>query len=87
MTGKQNVLADRLCSEIQLFDLCDLDSCGHKKQRFCTNEELLHKFEAIREEDERNTLIYDENEAADEDGCEDDADFDDAAEDYEEDDR
>jgi hypothetical protein len=74
--------ADRLCSEIQLFDLCDLDSCRHKRERFCTNEELLTKFEAIKEEDDRNDLIYDDEEL--EDG--DDLDYDDFdGEDYEED--
>jgi hypothetical protein len=52
---------DRLCSEIQLFDLCDLDKCSYRKDRFCTNELLLGKFEAIREEDDRQTLLYDED--------------------------
>jgi hypothetical protein len=59
--------ADRLCSEIQLFDLCDLDRCRHKKERFCTNEELLAKFEAIKEEDIRSDLVYDDEELEDED--------------------
>jgi len=53
---------DRLCSEIQLFDLCDLDRCGHKKERFCTNEQLLKRFEEIKEEDDRQELLYDEDE-------------------------
>lgn len=56
---------DRLCSEIQLFDLCDLDKCDFKKERYCTNEPLLEKFEAIREEDDRHTLLYDEHELED----------------------
>jgi len=43
----------RLCNEIQLFDLCDLEKCGHKKGLFCTSRELLDSFEAIAEEDER----------------------------------
>lgn len=43
--------ARRLCSEIQLFDLCDLDACSHRQERFCTNSELLSKFEQIAEED------------------------------------
>jgi hypothetical protein len=59
--------ADRLCSEIQLFDLCDLDRCRHKKERFCTNEELLAKFEAIKEEDIRSDFVYDDEELEDED--------------------
>jgi hypothetical protein len=59
----------RLCSEIQLFDLCELDSCGHRDARFCTNEQLLARFEAIREEDDRQALLYDENEFTD-DGSE-----------------
>lgn len=71
----------RLCSEVQLFDLCDLDRCSHKNGRFCTNEQLLKKFEAIREEDERHTLLYDESELEDDD----EADFDEYGDDYEED--
>jgi hypothetical protein len=59
--------AQRLCSEIQLFDLCDLDSCRFKQSRFCTNDELLAKFEAIKEDDEQNTLLYDEEEEDDSD--------------------
>lgn len=62
--------ADRLCSEIQLFDLCDLEKCRHKKGRYCTNEELLARFEAIREEDDKAALIYDEDEFEDEDDME-----------------
>lgn len=37
----------RLCNEIQLFDLCDLSSCRHKEGRFCTNSELVADFERI----------------------------------------
>jgi len=44
----------RLCSEIQLFDLCDLDVCSHKDGRYCTKGDILAKFEAIREEDDRS---------------------------------
>lgn len=42
----------RLCSEIQLFDLCDLEQCRHKEGRFCTRTELLARFEHISDEDE-----------------------------------
>ena len=72
----------RLCSEIQLFDICDLDSCDFKQERFCSNAALLEKFEAIREEDDRPAVVYDENER-DEDDYEIEEDFDDS-EDYEE---
>jgi len=48
----------RLCSEIQLFDLCDLEACGHKDGRFCTKGEILERFEAIKEEDERSPEQY-----------------------------
>ena len=44
--------AQRLCNEIQLFDLCELERCGHKKGLFCTRTELLNSFEAIAEEEE-----------------------------------
>ena len=67
--------AQRLCSEIQLFDLCDLDSCRFKQSRFCTNEELLAKFEAIKEEDEQNALVYADEET--DDDAETESDFDD----------
>lgn len=72
--------AERLCSEIQLFDLCELDSCRHKRGRFCTNEDLLAKFENIKEEDDADSLVYDEDEM--EEG--DDLDFDEVSEDFEE---
>lgn len=42
----------RLCSEIQLFDLCDLEHCSYKEGRFCTRTELLARFEHISDEDE-----------------------------------
>ena len=48
----------RLCSEIQLFDLCDLDTCSCKEGRFCTNPGVLERFEAIKEEDERSVEQY-----------------------------
>ncbi len=45
----------RLCSEIQLFDLCDKDVCGHKDGRYCTKGDILARFEAIMdEEDDRS---------------------------------
>lgn len=81
---KPDQSAKRLCSEIQLFDLCDLDSCSHKNGRFCTNEKLLAKFESIREEADEAKLVYSEDED-DEDGQDEyDENFDDF--DYEEDD-
>jgi len=52
----------RLCSEIQLFDLCDLDVCRFRKDRFCSNDDLLRKFESIKEKDETPDLVYDEDE-------------------------
>jgi hypothetical protein len=61
----------RLCNEIQLFDLCDLEKCGHKQGPYCTSQELLNRFEAIAEEDERTTAArflsdeLDDDEAAD----------------------
>ena len=48
----------RLCSEIQLFDLCELDTCCQKDGRFCTDEKVLERFEAIKEEDERSPEQY-----------------------------
>jgi hypothetical protein len=43
----------RLCNEIQLFDLCELKKCGHKQGLYCTSDDLLNRFEAIAEEEER----------------------------------
>lgn len=59
----------RLCSEIQLFDLCELERCTYKDGRFCTDPRLLEKFEAIAdEEDERPAP---DRRAADVDGADD----------------
>jgi hypothetical protein len=53
-TDKENK-PQRLCTEIQLFDLCSRDVCGHKDGRYCTKGDILARFEAIRdEEDERS---------------------------------
>jgi hypothetical protein len=46
-----DILPERLCSEIQLFDLCDLDSCASKSGRFCTDPLLLGRFEKIAEKE------------------------------------
>ena len=45
--------AQRLCSEIQLFDLCDLDRCAFKEGRFCSQKDLLARFEQLPDEDEQ----------------------------------
>ncbi len=52
----------RLCSEIQLFDLCSKDTCKCRTGRYCTDSEMLAKFEAISEEDEkdRNQFVAEE---------------------------
>lgn len=63
---KPILVAQRLCSEIQLFDLCELDACSFKRNRYCTNQELLEKFESIKEEDDRQTILYEEE--ADDEG-------------------
>jgi hypothetical protein len=54
MPDSENItknMPQRLCSEIQLFDLCDLDSCTYKSGRFCTDQEMLGNFERIAEEE------------------------------------
>ncbi len=50
--------AQRLCSEIQLFDLCELDVCGHKDGRYCTKGDLIARFEAIADDEERAPEQY-----------------------------
>ncbi len=64
--AESKISSQRLCSEIQLFDLCDLDTCRFKRSRYCTNEELLAKFESIKEEDDRQVLLYEEEEVDEE---------------------
>jgi len=55
---KTDVLPQRLCSEIQLFDLCDSESCNHKSGRFCTDPDLLSRFEKIAEDEVRAPERY-----------------------------
>lgn len=50
-------LPQRLCSEIQLFDLCDLEKCSFKDGRFCTDARLIKKFEAIADEEEKRPAV------------------------------
>jgi hypothetical protein len=64
--SKTDVLPQRLCSEIQLFDLCDLDSCDHRSGRFCTNPVLLGRFEKIAEDELRVPERYTSEEIDDE---------------------
>jgi hypothetical protein len=45
----------RLCSEIQLFDLCERDVCGHKDGRYCTKGDILARFEAILDADDERS--------------------------------
>lgn len=68
----------RLCSEIQLFDLCDLECCGYKDGRYCTREELISRFERIAEEDERSPQRYLAEEPEDVEGDGDDDGYDDS---------
>jgi len=91
--GKQSPQAvQRLCSEIQLFDLCDRDACDFKVGRFCTNPDLLDRFERISEDDRRPAVrtrpsgegAGDDDEAEYGDGDADDYDLDDLADDGEE---
>ena len=77
----QQPAAKRLCSEIQLFDLCDLDTCICKDGRYCTNPAILQRFEAIKEEDERSHYVAEEYDEEEEDAEE----FDGQEDDYEED--
>ncbi len=44
----------RLCSEIQLFDLCMKKSCNRKDGRYCTDNAILDRFEAIRDDEDAN---------------------------------
>ena len=46
-------LPRRLCSEIQLFDLCELHKCHFKDDRFCTDPVMLARFEAAADPEDR----------------------------------
>ncbi len=48
----------RLCSEIQLFDLCDRDTCGSREGRFCTDQGLIARFERISDDDRQPAERY-----------------------------
>jgi hypothetical protein len=61
----------RLCSEIQLFDLCELERCGHKNGRFCSNEDLVARFERISEREYRIEPREDRSDDEDGDGYDD----------------
>ena len=63
---------ERLCSEIQLFDLCDKDVCSHKDGRYCTKGDILARFEAVLDkEDERSPEQFMADELDDVEGAED----------------
>jgi hypothetical protein len=65
-TGKEDSRPiQRLCSEIQLFDLCDRESCGHKEGRYCTSQDLLDRFEQISEDDKPPVGSYMDEETDD----------------------
>jgi hypothetical protein len=68
-----DILPQRLCSEVQLFDLCTLDSCCHKVGRFCSDPVLLRRFEKIADDELRSPERYvfeepDDSETDDGDG-------------------
>lgn len=46
-------LPRRLCSEIRLFDLCELERCTFKDDRYCTDPDMLTRFEAEAEPEDR----------------------------------
>ena len=68
--GKETT-PQRLCSEIQLFDLCSRDVCNHRDGRYCTKGDILAKFEAIREEEDRSPEQYMAEELDDVEGADD----------------
>lgn len=60
-------LPRRLCSEIQLFDLCDLEQCSFRDGRFCTHADLLAQFEAAAEPDDRPVDRYEDDDEDEDD--------------------
>ena len=69
--NKTDNLPPRLCSEIKLFDLCDLEVCNHKNGRFCSDSSLLERFEKIADNEVRVSERYktEEIDDAEEDGA------------------
>ncbi len=60
----------RLCTEIQLFDLCSRGSCPYKDGRFCTDSGILARFEAISDDEDAGSgdlFMADEMEEMNED--------------------
>lgn len=60
----------RLCSEIQLFDICSKNSCKYKDGRYCTEGDILARFEAISDDEDArlpDQFLADEMEEMEED--------------------
>ena len=60
----------RLCTEIQLFDICSKNSCKYKDGRYCTEGDILARFEAISDEEDtasNDVFLADEMEEMEED--------------------
>ncbi len=66
--GQRTEPPRRLCSEIQLFDLCELERCHFKDDRFCTDPDMLARFEAAAEPEERPVWHFDQASEEEEDG-------------------
>jgi hypothetical protein len=58
---ESNTIPRRLCSEIQLFDLCELERCHFIDGRFCTDPEKLARFEAVAEPQDRPAPLFDDD--------------------------
>jgi len=63
---ESNTIPRRLCSEIQLFDLCELERCHFIDGRFCTDPEKLARFEAVAEPQDRPAPRFDDDDEEDE---------------------
>jgi hypothetical protein len=53
-----DILPQRLCSEVKLFDLCELTSCDYKIGRFCSDQVLLSRFEKIADDEPGTSERY-----------------------------
>lgn len=63
----------RLCNEIQLFDLCERADCVFKKGRYCTDPDILARFEAIGDDEDESSMeqyLVDEMDEMEDDGLE-----------------
>lgn len=65
--GKEDSIpVRRLCSEIKLFELCEKGACAHREGNFCTDPDMLDRFERIADDDRPIECYPEEGEESEE---------------------